>query len=251
MMHPAGSEESLSLWTKKCASGSLLKLWGASPQKRRSARHNHFKEAFVRRHFKVMALVITILLGTSSSLYAHSKSSFHDDMRKLWVDHVTWTRLYIISAASGNPDVTLTTQRLLDNQRDIGNAVAEFYGKEAGDKLTTLLREHITLAADLVMQSKAGDATKAAVTKKRWYDNANEIAAFLHGANPKNWPLATLQSAMKMHLDETLDEATHRLQGKYDQDIKDYDAVVNHILKMADILSSGIIAQFPKKFAKA
>lgn len=205
----------------------------------------------MKRQFKLLAVVTTLLLGMSSSLYAHSKSAFHDGMRKLWEDHVTWTRLYIVSAASGNADLKLTTQRLLDNQRDIGNAVADFYGKEAGDKLTALLSDHIATAAELVMAAKAGDDAKVADAKKRWYENADQIASFLHGANPKNWPLAALQSAMKMHLDETLDEATHRLQGKYDEDIKDYDRVVDHILKMADILSSGIIAQFPKKFEKA
>jgi hypothetical protein len=205
----------------------------------------------MKRQSKVLAVVITLLMGVSSSLYAHSKSAFHDGMRKLWEDHVTWTRLYILSAASGNADVKLTTQRLMDNQRDIGNAVADFYGKEAGDKLTGLLKEHIATAAELVTAAKAGDNAKVADAKKRWYANADQIAAFLHGANPSQWPLATLQSAMKMHLDQTLDEATHRLQGKYEEDIKDYDHIVEHILKMADILSSGIIAQFPKKFDKA
>ena len=205
----------------------------------------------MKRQFLLLAVITTVFLGSSSSLYAHSKSAFHDGMRKLWEDHVTWTRLYIVSAAAGNADLQLTTQRLLDNQRDIGNAVADFYGKEAGDKLTALLRDHIGTAAELVMAAKAGDNAKVADAKKRWYENADEIASFLHGANPKNWPLAAMQSAMKMHLDETLDEATHRLQGKYDQDIKDYDRVVEHILKMADILSSGIVAQFPKKFEKA
>lgn len=56
---------------------------------------------------------------------------------------------------------------------------------------------------------------------------------------------------MKMHPDQTLDEATHRLEGKFDQDIKDYDAIVDHILKMADTLSGGIIVQFPAKFDEA
>ena len=32
------------------------------------------------------------------------KADFHDAMRKLWEDHVTWTRLYIVSAAAGLPD---------------------------------------------------------------------------------------------------------------------------------------------------
>ncbi len=195
-----------------------------------------------------LGLSVMVLFFLSSPLFAHSKSEFHDGMRKLWEDHVAWTRLYIISAAAGLPDTNLTAQRLLDNQRDIGNAVAEFYGRDAGDKLTSLLRDHILIAADLVTASKAGDQAKAADAKKRWYANANDVAMFLHKANPKYWPEATLQGAMKAHLDQTLDEATHRLQGKYDQDIKDYDEIVKHILMMADVLSNGIIAQFPAKF---
>jgi hypothetical protein len=191
-----------------------------------------------------------LMLCFAIPVQALSRDKFQADMRKLWEDHVTWTRLYIISAAAGLPDAKLTANRLLDNQRDIGNAVAEFYGKDAGDKLTALLKDHILLAADLVGAAKAGDAAKVADAKKKWYANANEIAAFLHGANPNNWPLATLQSAMKTHLDQTLDEATHRLHGDYSADIKDYDAIVNHILMMADVLSGGIIKQFPKKFEK-
>jgi hypothetical protein len=191
------------------------------------------------------------MLFLAAPLFAMSRDTFQANMRKLWEDHVTWTRLYIVSAAAGLPDAQPTAQRLLDNQRDIGNAVAEFYGKAAGDKLTGLLRDHILTAADLVTAAKAGDQAKVAAAKTKWYANANDIAAFLHGANPTNWPLATLQSAMKTHLDQTLDEATHQLHHDYPASIKDYDAIVNHILMMADVLSSGIIKQFPKKFDRA
>ena len=199
----------------------------------------------------ISSFVLTLALAASAPLYAHSRDAFQAQMRKLWEDHVTWTRLYIVSAAAGLPDAQLTAGRLLDNQRDIGNAVAEFYGKDAGDKLTALLRDHILIAADLVTAAKAGDNAKVTDLNKKWHDNADEIATFLHGANPNNWPLATLKSAMKTHLDQTLDEATHRLKGDYAADIKDYDAIVNHILMMADVLSSGIIKQFPKKFTEA
>lgn len=192
--------------------------------------------------------VVALLLFSANAAHAHSKAAFHDAMRKLWEDHVTWTRLYIVSAAAGLPDTQVTAQRLFKNQEDIGNAVADFYGRDAATKLTALLKDHIALAAELVGAAKANDAAKAADASKRWYANANDIAAFLHNANPKQWPLATLQSAMKEHLDETLDEATHRLQGKYAEDIKDYERIVEHILMMADTLSDGIIAQFPKKF---
>jgi hypothetical protein len=173
----------------------------------------------------------------------------HDTMRKLWIDHVAWTRMYIISAAAGLPDAKPTTDRLLQNQADIGNAVAGYYGAEAGTKLTALLKDHILQAAELVTASKAGDQTKAADAKTRWYKNADEIAGFLAAANPKHWPVETLKSAMKTHLDQTLEEASDRIEGKYDEDIKDYDEIVAHILTMADLLSSGIVKQFPEKFA--
>jgi len=51
---------------------------------------------------------------------------------------------------------------------------------------------------------------------------------------------------MKMHLDLTLKEAVDRLEGK--DDVSDYDNVHNHILRFADVLSNGIIKQFPAKF---
>jgi hypothetical protein len=205
----------------------------------------------MRNHIRVIqAAMLALSFVGAGNCWAHSKSAYHDDMRKLWEDHVAWTRLYIISVAGGLPDAKLTADRLLSNQVDIGNAVTDFYGAEAAGKLTALLKDHILIAADLVGAAKAGEETKVSDAKTRWYANANDIAEFLNKANPKQWPLATLQSAMKMHLDQTLDEATHRLQGNFDQDIKDYDGIVEHILKMADILSDGIIAQFPKKFDK-
>ncbi len=173
---------------------------------------------------------------------------FRNAMRKLWEDHVTWTRLYIISVAHDLPDKDATAQRLLANQSDIGNAIKPFYGDAAGDKLTALLKDHILGAADLLAAAKAGDQSKVESASTKWYDNADAIATFLSSANAKNWQLATMKEAMKAHLDQTLKEAVDRLQGKYADDIKDYDAVHTHILGMADALSNGIIAQFPAEF---
>jgi hypothetical protein len=197
---------------------------------------------------KLLAAGIVFLTAAAAPAPAQSRSAFHDAMRKLWEDHVTWTRLYIVSAAAGLPDNKATTDRLLQNQADIGNAVAPYYGNAAGNRLGALLRTHILTAAELVTAAKAGDNAKMADAKKRWFDNANDIAVFLHKANPKKWPLATLQSAMNTHLNQTIDEATHRLHGDYAADARDYDAIVNHILAMADILSNGIESQFPSKF---
>jgi hypothetical protein len=174
--------------------------------------------------------------------------TFHQDMRKLWEDHITWTRLYIVSAVAGLPDLDATAARLLQNQADIGHAVVPFYGKKAGAALTRLLRDHILIAADLVTAAKEGDSQAVTTQKNRWYANADDIAEFLAAANPE-WPVDTLKEMMHTHLDQTLAEATARLTGDWDADITAYDAIHVHILAMADALADGIVAQFPHRFA--
>lgn len=176
-------------------------------------------------------------------------SAFRTEMRRLWEDHITWTRLYIISAAAALPDQDLTARRLLRNQADIGEAVKPFFGEDAGAELTRLLEEHILGAADLLAAAMSGNQTAIDTAAANWYVNADAIAAFLSAANPDHWPLPALQSEMRMHLDLTLEEATARLSGDYAADIAAYDEIHAHILAFADVLSDGIIGQFPGRFA--
>jgi hypothetical protein len=198
------------------------------------------------------ALALVAHVSTASAAPGgalQNRVAFNQQMRKLWEDHITWTRLYIVSAAAGLPDQSATADRLFRNQVDIGNAIKPFYGDAAGNQLTSLLHDHIALAAQLLADAKAGDSSAVAADEAAWYDNANQIADFLSAANPKNWPDADMRSMMKSHLDLTLQEAVDRLNGDYPADIADYDRVHLEILSMADMLSSGIIAQFPQKFA--
>jgi hypothetical protein len=172
-----------------------------------------------------------------------SDQDLHRAMRKLWEDHVTWTRVYLIDAIAGLPNTVQAASRLLQNQADIGNAIKPFYGNAAGDQLASLLQAHITGAVAVVTAAKAGDSAGLATAKTAWYANADQIASFLAGANP-NWPLAAMTASMHTHLDQTLAEATARLTADWATDVTDYDAVVVHILDMADTLSDGIDKQF-------
>jgi hypothetical protein len=174
--------------------------------------------------------------------------AFHDQMRKLWEDHITWTRLAIVTFADGSAGFNATAARLLDNQKDIGDAIKPFYGAAAGNQLTSLLNDHITIAVEILQAAKAGDTSELEDATARWYANANDIADFLAAANPKYWPQETMRSAMKTHLDQTLAEAQHELTGDYAASVADYEMIHAHILEMADILSDGIMRAFPKHF---
>jgi hypothetical protein len=174
--------------------------------------------------------------------------AFHDAMRKLWEDHITWTRLAIVSLANDLPDTNATVDRLLQNQADLGDAIKPFYGDAAGDQLTALLRDHILIAAEIIQDAKAGNTTAMNDAIARWYANADDIAVFLHNANPENWSLEDMKMMMHDHLDLTLQEAVAYLHGDYAGSVAAYEQVHAEILQMADMLSDGIIRQFPKKF---
>lgn len=207
-----------------------------------------------------MLSIVAVALATSVAPAAEAakadgpkieRAAFHDAMRKLWEDHIVWTRQYIVSAATlGDdlPDIGPTTDRLLANQAHIGDALRPFYGDAAGDAVTALLREHILGAAALITAAKAGDADATEAASTAWYANADDIAAALAALNPDAWELGHMRAMMRAHLDRTLEEAVARLQGRYADDIAAYEAVHADILAMADMLSDGIVAQFPGRF---
>jgi hypothetical protein len=211
----------------------------------------------MKTHRGVPALVLAAALvtaGCSSGGDRSEKASatvdpvaLRQDMRMLWTDHVAWTRLFIVSAVAGLPDTGATAGRLLRNQNDIGDAVGAFYGKEAGTGLTALLRDHINVAGDLLGAAKAGDSAAVSRASAAWYANADQIAVFLARANPA-WPVDSLKGMMKVHLDQTLAEATAQLTGDFPRSVAEYDHIVSHILEMADTLSAGIVSAFPTRF---
>jgi len=216
------------------------------------------------KNFTIAAAVATCLalqLGTApATASTHSQPTkgasagvspaavaLKQDMRKLWTDHVVWTRDYIIAAVGDQPDAQAAASRLMKNQEDIGNAVGKIYGAPAGQQLTTLLKEHITIAVDLIKAAKAGDKAGQQSADAKWQQNGVAIADFLSKANP-HWPRATLVDLMKGHLSTTTTEVVARLNKKWDEDVRAFDEVYRHILMMSDALSDGIVKQFPDKF---
>jgi len=196
----------------------------------------------------VSGLAVVVPARTAEAKEKVEKQAFHDAMRKLWEDHITWTRLVIVSISNDLPDSGPTVQRLLQNQDDIGEAIKPFYGDEAGEQLSTLLRDHITIAAEILQFAKAGDTDAFNDAVERWYANADDIAGFLNAANPKYWPLEEMREMMREHLDLTLQEADAYLKGEHEISVAAYDEIHLQILHMADMLSDGIIQQFPQKF---
>ena len=197
----------------------------------------------------LVALIAVVSIGsTAAAQTPASAAAFKQDMRKLWTDHVVWTRDYVIAALADSPAAEASAARLMRNQEDIGKAAGAYYGAAAGAELTRLLKEHITIAVDVVKAAKAGDKAALSAADGRWQRNGEDISAFLSKANP-HLPRAAVSGMMKKHLSTTTAEVVARLNKDWEADVRAFDEVYAHILMMSDAIADAIVKQFPDKFS--
>ena len=194
----------------------------------------------------ILASSVIPALGLSLKTKA-SGQTYHDEWRKLWEDHITWTRVVIISILDNLAGTPAYTNRLLQNYEDMEAALTPFYGDEA-EVLGDLIQDHLVIAAQLLQALDAGQPTDALVAS--WYANAHDIAVQMSEMNPEFWPLEETDQMWKDHLDATLAEALDHFNGNFEAEVADYDLVHNLALEMADFISNGVMQQFPKQFSK-
>jgi hypothetical protein len=174
-----------------------------------------------------------------------SRLEYHDLWRKLWEDHITWTRIVILAILDDLAGAPAYTDRLLQNPQDMADALRPFYGEDA-DQLGELIREHLVIAAQILQAIHDGQPTEDLIA--RWYANADEIAAKMAEMNPQFWPFTEAQRMWREHLDATVAEILAHHNGNYAAEVAAYDLVHNLALEMADFFSNGVMRQFPRNF---
>lgn len=170
-------------------------------------------------------------------------------LRDLWIGHIFWVRNEVIMTKLGSTDAAkVAGAQAVENAKAIANSVSPFYGQGASDKLFNLLaghygaiKEYMTAAYDMNK-----DAQVAATDKMK--KNVDEIATFLNGANPKNWPKETLASALLAHVGHHMAQIDQLNAKDYTGEASTWEAMKKHMYVVADVLTDGIVKQFPKKF---
>jgi hypothetical protein len=156
--------------------------------------------------------------------------------------------MVIVSFVGNLPNLQAEEQVLLHNQVQIGNAVKPYYGRAAGNTLTKLLQEHIVGAVNVLVAAKSGDKAKLAEAEAAWSANGRQVADFLHAANPRFLSRSAARRMMKIHLEQVIEQAVDELSGNYAAAANAFAPYIRHILRMADMISGGIIRQFPERF---
>ena len=163
-------------------------------------------------------------------------------MRRLWVEHVMWTRSYIVSTAFDLDDLEYVANRLMRNPADFAEVLRPFYGNEKAMIFNNLFTEHLEIAGQLVNAAKAGDTIATDELRMKWYANADDVASFLNAINPY-WSRNMWQTMLYDHLMMTENEAGQILTGQYGTSIAQYDGIQKEALEMADYMANGIIRQ--------
>lgn len=109
------------------------------------------------------------------------------------------------------------------------------------------MKEHIGIAGKLVAAAKAGNQADVQKLQADWHKNADDIATFLSALNP-NWPFKAVQEMLYEHLQLVTDIVLSYLKGDWEANIAATDKNEIHMIHLADVLTMGIIKQFPEKF---
>jgi hypothetical protein len=219
----------------------VLTLAGAALSACGSTTHTQLSASSAEHHRPLVGAVPAV---TQKS----TRVALYTGMRTLWAQHMEWTYAAVVAFAGGSPALDPTLGRLLRNQADIGTAFAGYYGPAAGARLTDLLRTHIQDAVPVLVAAKAGDTTALDQAVVQWYANAQDIADFLAQENP-HWQQAEMRSMMHTHITQTIAYAADLLAGHDTSAIEKYDLAEEHMAQMADMLSAGIVQQFPQRFS--
>ncbi len=222
-----------------------------------------------------------VSIGALYNKLNKSERLFVNDMKIVWFAHVEYT-FHVITAARDDAKerngVTSShtktfLKRLYENQTDIVKLMTPYIGIEIAGALEAKLKEHITIAVELV-----GDYLKEGLNSKtantdwvKWKVNAREIAEILSNVKSKKftakfrfktsplrvWKMNILERALTIHIqltDEQIKAVTIDQFGGQEPNwtsaIHAHDKIIEQAQTIANALAVGLINHFKIKPAK-
>lgn len=166
----------------------------------------------------------------------------NEDMRLAWLNHVYWTRMYLMSAVADNADQQVVEERLLETADEITDVFARYLPIATTRQLRNLLTEHIEIGGQIIQALKAKNMSDYDALVKEWYRNANQMAALFASHNPYFESRET-RNMLLNHLDLTREEIEQQVNGEYEQSIDVFRDVEQQALAMADYFARGLLAR--------
>lgn len=148
-------------------------------------------------------------------------------MIKLWVQHLLYTRLVIMAFFTNDKSFNDLMNRLMKNQRDIGDLMGKIYGFQVGQTISNALLKHIMIAGKVLIAIKSNDIGQNTINE--FYDNALNIGIYLDKLTHTN----KFVNHMKIHIASLINNIVAYTNKNYVMDISTLDIYVNSGLDMA------------------
>jgi hypothetical protein len=170
-------------------------------------------------------------------------------MRGLWHGHVVATRDYALAVKANDAKrASRAADAVVANAKQIADAVAGFYGKPAGDQLLGLLAGHWGAVKAMTDAEHSQDKEAGAKAMSTLIGNADQIAAFLAGANPY-LPADAVRGLLVAHGGHHATQISQVMKGDLKGEMATWKSMQSHMDVIADALAGAIAKQFPKKAA--
>lgn len=197
-----------------------------------------------------------LAVGTAQSNQSMAAGTHHpapvvvglqDAQRDLWVGHIFWVRNVVTETFAKNPEAAKAAEEnVVANAKAIAGSIQPFYGKAASDQLFQLLAGHYGAVKEYLTAHIDGSKKREDAAIEHLTTNAQEIAAFLSGANPY-LPKDALEGLLLAHGGHHLQQIQQVKLKKYATEATTWTEMLGHVYTIADSLTAAIGKQFPER----
>ena len=179
--------------------------------------------------------------GTTTQPGNNMDVDLRQRMRMAWLNHITLVKFYLISFFENLSGQNAWKDAVYKNAEEILAIFAQYYPASAMQRFRKLFMEHLRLTDEVAAGLKADPAFSGAAMEN-WYINAEEIASFLSRQTPA-YNETELRKMFYDHLDMERQQMEAYLDGDYETDIEIYLRSQQNMIKLADFLTSGLLAR--------
>lgn len=185
---------------------------------------------------------------------------FRMDSRTLWTKYALGLVNYAVSDVADLDTTPSVEERMYKASTLIGDFFVPYYGIRAGGEISKMLTDIFVTGVDVVaVLKKKGDIVPL---QTKWAEQTKALAELFNRLNPGQYPTSLLQEMFEALTKLWTDNITARITKNVIMNAESIDGInklvitgiANHVNKgyqsLADVLSRGVIAQYPLSFVE-
>lgn len=183
---------------------------------------------------------------------------FRMDSRTLWTKYSLGLVNYAVSSVANLSTTPSVEERLTKSASLLGDYFIPYYGIRAGSEISRLLTAIFETGVDVVEAVKKKEDIVPLQIK--WAEQTKELAELFNKLNPGQYPVSLIQEMLDALTKLWTDNIKARFTSNIILNAESIDGInklvitgiANHVNKgyqsLADVLSRGVIAQYPLLF---